>query len=76
MGPHLGRFGVVLVPILGSKIIKIHWILQVFVKIDVFEHDKVWVSILGRFGIDFGSQMELKWDPKWSENGIKHRSKK
>ena len=32
-------------------------------------------SIPGRFWADFDFQMELNWDPKCSQNGIKHQSK-
>ena len=45
LGSCLGRFGVVLVSMLRSKIIKIQWFLYVFVKNHVFELDKVLGSI-------------------------------
>ena len=40
LGVVLGQFWVVFGPILGSKIIKIHWFLYVFVKNRVFGEDK------------------------------------
>ena len=74
VGLSLGRFGIALVPNLVSTIINTHLNFQLFVKINVFEQYKVWSRILGRFGIDLGSQMEPKWDPKWSQSGTKHQS--
>ena len=41
LGSVLGLSWVVWGSILGSKIIKFHWFLKVFVKIHVFEEDKV-----------------------------------
>ncbi len=66
----MGRLDIVLVAILGSKIIKNHWILKVFVNNHVFEKYKVWSSIFDSFWIDFGSQMEPKRDKNWYQKSI------
>ena len=59
-------------PMLGSKLNSIRLILYIFVKNNIFAADKIWGSIFGCFGIDFGSQMELKWEREWCESGIKN----
>jgi len=69
------RFGVVLVPILGSKIIKLIGFYMLSRKFKLKSTHKGWRRILGRFWIDLVPQMEPKWGPKWSQNGTKNQSK-
>ena len=60
LGPSLRRFGFVLVTIVESEIINNQLFFNLFVKIHVWEQCKVCSSILGRFVVDLGSEMEFK----------------
>ena len=66
---------VILGSILGSKIIKIHFVLEMFRENDIFEEDNAWKCILGRTWVGLVAKKDPKWFPDWTQNGAKLASK-
>ena len=77
LGPSLGRFGVALVSISGSKIIKNHWFFIRFREkscfLNIYSLKMHFGSILDRFWLPNGAQMAPKMVPKCNPKSIKKR---
>ena len=71
LGSVLGLSWVVWGSIWESKILKIQWFLQVFVKIMFFEEVKAWKGILDGTWVDFDTKEGTKRLPNRTQNEFK-----